>query len=229
MPMGKMYNATKKNAVRVIASALKKNVYKKRAWRRRALRQYAVPKTKQVHYHVRRIATGTETNFSIDTSGGLGEYLRGASFKLSDLQQYGELTALYDRYMITKVVLDFQWTITATSGSGPNASYAPQLNLIKDYTDASTPSSGDFREQSVIRKRLTANNPFRISLTPAVSQAIYQSAVSTGYGPKWKTQIAMSDWAVPHYGVKYQIICPQTNVGFIQVTAKYYVSCYDSS
>ena len=229
MVAGRIYNATKKNAVRVIASALKKNVYKKRAWRRRAMRQYAVPKTKQVHYHVRRITTGTETNFSVDTSSGLGEFLRGISFKLSDLQQYGELTSLYDRYMITKVVLDFQWTITATSGSGPNASYAPQLNYYKDYTDASTPISSDFRETAPIRKRLTANNPFRIVVTPAISQAVYQSAVSTGYGPKWKTQLNMSDWAVPHFGLKYQIICPQTNIGFIQVTAKYYVSCYDTS
>lgn len=229
MPMGKMFNATKRNASAVIARALKTNVRKRRAWRRRAMKQYSVPKKKQTHFHVRRIATGTETNFSINTSGGEGEFLRAASFKLSDLEQYGELTSLYNQYMITKVVLDFQWTITAVSGDGPNASYAPQLNYIRNYTDADPPSSSLFRQSGrVIRKRLTANNPFRISLTPACSQNIYQSAVSTGYSPMWKNRINMSDWAVPHYGLKYQIICPTTDIGFIQVTAKYYVSCYQT-
>lgn len=86
MPAGKMFNATKRNAATVIATALKKNVYKKRAWKRRAMRQYAVSKKKQVHYHVRRITTGIESNFSVDTSGGEGEFMRGIAFKLSDLE-----------------------------------------------------------------------------------------------------------------------------------------------
>lgn len=207
---------------------------KAKRWNRKkkigkAIKLYNVPKNKQVHYHIRRITTGIESNFSVNTSGGEGEFLRGASFKLSDLQAYSELYNIYDQYKITKVVLDFQWTITATEGSGPNASYAPQLNYIRDYTDADTPTSGLFRESSrVKRQRLTANNPFRVALTPAIASSAYQTAVTSGYLPKWKARISMEDFAVPHYGLKYQIICPQTNVGFIQVTAKYYVSCYQT-
>lgn len=213
------------------------NLTRKSRYVRRALKMYSVPKNKQTHFHVRRINTGVETNFSVNTTIAphLGEYLRAISFKLSDLENYGELTQLYDQYMITKVVLDFQWTLVATGGptfpdrDGPNASYSPQLNLIRDYTDSGAAISQDFRESGrVIRKRITANNPFRITLTPAVSANLYDSAVSTGYGPKWNTRINMTDANVPHYGVKFQILCPATDIGFIQCTAKYYVSCYQT-
>lgn len=205
-----------------------------RKWRRRrnirkAIRKYNMPKTKQVHYHVRRITAIKEGDWNIDTSSGLGAFYRGISFRLSDVQDYTELGHLYDRYMITKVVLDFQWTLVATSGSGPNASYAPQLNLVKDYDDDATPNDAYFRSSGRnIRKRLTANNPFRIAITPAVSNTMYSSLGFNGYGPKWKTQIDMNDQDIPHYGAKIQILCPQTNVGYIQVTAKYYISCYQT-
>lgn len=172
----------------------RKNYTRKRgATVSRALRMYRIPKNKQPHFHVRRINIGTETNFSVNTAvAPTGEYLRSLSFKLNDLENYGELTSLYDQYMITKVVLDFQWTLTAipssavtTNTTGPNAAYSPQLNLIRDYTDSGPAISQDFRESGrVIRRRITANNPFRITLTPAVASKMYDSAVSTGYDPK---------------------------------------------
>ena len=189
-----------------------------------------VPKTKQTHYHVRRISALREGDFSVDTLSGLGAYYRALSFHLDDLEGYNELKNLYDQYTITKVVLDFNWTLTATSGSGPNASYAPQINVIRDYDDANTPVASNFRESGrVIRKRLTANNNFRIALRPAVASAMYKiGGVTFGYGPKWNQRIDMANTAVPHFGVKLQVLCPATNVGFVQVTAKYYVSCYQT-
>ena len=226
MPMGRMtrYRPSKPIAATRI----------QRRWRRRraigkAIRKYNMPKSKQVHFHVRRINTIKESDFSVDTSTGLGAYYRGLGFRLSDLQDYTELSHLYDRYVITKVVLDFQWTLVATSGQGPNASYAPQLNLVKDYDDEATPNDAYFRSSGRnIRKRLTANNPFRIAITPAVSNTMYSSLGFNGYGPKWKTQIDMNDVDVPHFGAKVQILCPATNVGFVQCTAKYYVSSYQT-
>jgi len=196
----------------------------------RISRALTVPKSKQTHFHIRRITALREGDFSVDTSSALGAYYRGLSFYLHDLQNYTELTALYDQYCITKVVLDFQWTIVDTgTTNGPNASYSPQLNLYRDYDDANTPTGPDFRESSrIIRKRLTANNPFRIAITPAISSPVYKTGVTFGYGPKWKQKIDMANPDVPHYGAKMQIVCPQVNVGFVQVTAKYYVSCFQT-
>lgn len=213
---------------RPYARRFKKRVSKKR-YVKKALRMYRVPKNKQVHFHVRRINTIKEGDWNVDTSGGLGAYYRALSFRISDLQDYTELTHLYDQYTITKVILDFQWTLTAVSGSGPNASYAPQLNLVRDYDDDTTPNS-DFMRSSgrIIRHRLTANNPFRIAITPAVSNTVYQSLTTSGYGPKWKQRIDCVDVDVPHYGAKLQILCPNTNVGYIQITAKYYCSMYQT-
>lgn len=205
---------------------------RKRTWKPRKARisrSLTVAKNRQTHFHVRRITALREGDFSVDTSSALGAYYRGLSFYLHDLQGYSELTALYDQYMITKVVLDFQWTIVATTGDGPNASYSPQLNLYRDYDDANTPTGPDFRESSrVIRRRLTANNPFRIAITPAISSPVYKTGVTFGYGPKWKQKIDMANPDVPHYGAKMQIIVPSANVGFVQVTAKYYVSCFQT-
>ena len=112
---------------------------------------------------------------------------------------------------------------------GPNASYAPQLNLVKDYDDDTTPDDAYMRSSGrVIRRRLTANRPFRIAITPAVLGQVYKSAVATGYAPKWNTKIDMADPSTPHYGCKFQLVLPATDIGFIQVTAKYYVSCYQT-
>lgn len=205
-----------------------------RKWRRRrnikrAIRRYNVPKNKQTHFHVRRITALKEGDWSVDTSTGVGAYYRGLAFRLSDLQDYTELAALYDQYMITKVVLDFQWTLVAVGTSGLNPSYAPQLNLVKDYDDDSTPDAAYIRSSGRnIRKRLTANNPFRIAITPAINMSAYQSLTTNGYIPKWKQRIDMSDIDVPHYGAKVQILCPATNNGFVQITARYYVSAFQT-
>lgn len=221
------YNRTKRSR----AAAAIANAWKNRSVRK-AVKMYSKPKNKQTHFHIRRINTTIESGFSVDTSGGIGAYHRAISFKLSDLENYTELSSLYDQYMITKVVLDFQWTLTGVSdagGIGPNASYSPQLNFIRDYTDSTVAVAADFRESSrVIRKRLTANNPFRLALTPAVQSEVYESALATAYSPKWHQRVSMADFNVPHYGVKFQILCPALDVGFVQCTAKYYVSCYQT-
>ena len=229
MPAGKMFQVKRSSVLKPIAATRIQRVWRRRRKIGKAIKRYNTPKNKQVHFHVRRINTIKEGDWNIDTASGLGMYYRGLGFRLSDLQDYTELSHLYDRYTITKVVLDFQWTLTATSGNGPNASYAPQLNLVKDYDDEATPNDAYFRSSGRnIRKRLTANNPFRIAITPAVSNTVYSSLGFNGYGPKWKSQIDMDDVDVPHFGAKIQILCPQTNIGYVQITAKYYVSCYQS-
>lgn len=205
-----------------------------RKWRRRrnvrrAIRRYNVPKNKQTHFHVRRITALKEGDWNVDTDSGTGAYYRALAFRLSDLQDYTELAALYDQYMITKIVLDFNWTLVPVGTSGLNPSYSPQMNLVKDYDDDTTPDGAYFRSSGRnIRKRLTANNPFRIAITPAVNIQAYQSLTSSGYIPKWKQRIDMSDIDVPHYGAKIQILCPATSNGYIQITARYYVSCFQT-
>ena len=113
MPAGMLRHWSQWPSTKIAPTRRAKKRFRKRKISK-AIKLYNVPKNKQVHYHIRRITTGTESNFSINTSGGEGEFLRAASFNLSQLQSYGELYNIYDQYKITKVVLDFQWTIKPT-------------------------------------------------------------------------------------------------------------------
>lgn len=205
---------------------------------KKAVKQYTVPKNKQTHYHVRRITasgaplgSSSEADFSIDCNNGDSAIYRGLQFTLGDLEGYTELTQLYDQYMITKVVVEFLWTITGSDAGvvGPNPSMSPYVNCIRDYDDANTPTSTNFRESGRVKRlRLVANKRHILALTPAVLGMRYQSATSTAYGPQWKQRIDMADAATPHYGLKIQLIKCPLRLGYVQVTARYYVSCYQT-
>lgn len=210
----------------------KKNNYRKKKYVGRALKQYSVPKNKQTHYHVRRIGTLSEGDFSIDVNTNDSQYYRGLSFRLNDLEGYTELTRLYDRYVITKVVLEWIWTITTPSGagaSGPNASLTPYINVVRDYDDNVIPDATYFRESGRnIRRRLVPNRRVRIALTPAISQPIYKTGLTFGYGPKWKASVDCANPDIPHFGLKIQVNKPPIALGYIQCTAKYYVSMFQT-
>jgi hypothetical protein len=204
----------------------------------KAIKQYNVPKNKQTHYHVRRITasgapigSSSETDFSMDLNNADSAIYRGLQFTLGDLENYTELTQLYDQYMITKVVMEFLWTITGSDAGvvGPNPSMSPYVNCIRDYDDSITPTSDVFRESGRVKRlRLTANKRHIITLTPAVLGMRYKSATSTAYGPQWKQRIDMADPTTPHFGLKLQLIKCPLRLGYVQVTAKYYVSCYQT-
>lgn len=236
MPAGKMFNATKRIQHRAASTIQRK--FRKNRIVRRAIRQYKVPKNKQCHYHVRRItATGapigasSEADFSIDCNNADSAIYRGLQFTLADLEGYTELTTLYDQFMITKVVIEMLWTITGSDAGvvGPNPSMSPYVNCIRDYDDSSTPTATSFRESGRIKRmRLTANRRHIITLTPAVLGVKYKSITGSAYGPMWKQRIDMADPTTPHFGLKLQLIKVPLRLGYVQVTAKYYVSCYQT-
>lgn len=238
MPAGRIYNATQRSAGRVIARSMGKYYKSKKRNVKRALRQYKVPKNKQVHYHVRRITasgapigSSSEADFSMDLNNPDSAIYRGLQFTLGDLEGYTELTTLYDQFMITKVVVEFLWTITGSDAGvvGPNPSMSPYINCIRDYDDSVTPTSTTFRESGRVKRlRLNANSRSIIALTPAVLGMKYQSALSNSYGPQWKQRIDMANPTTPHYGLKLQLIKCPLRLGYVQVTAKYYVSCYQT-
>ncbi len=211
---------------------------RKRKIVRKAIKQYQVPKNKQTHFHVRRISAtvqtpgaSSEADFSIDCNNADSQIYRGLQFTLADLENYTELTSLYDQYMITKVVLEFLWTLTGTDAGvvGPNPSMAPYVNCIRDYDDSVTPTQPVFRESGRVKRlRLTANKRHIIALTPAVLGMRYKSVTGTAYGPQWKQRIDMADPTTPHYGLKIQLNKVPLRLGYVQVTAKYYVNCYQT-
>lgn len=215
-----------------------KSKYAKRKYVKRAVKQYSVPKNKQTHYHVRRItASGapigasSEADFSIDCNNGDSAIYRGLQFTLADLEGYTELTTLYDQFCITKVVMEFLWTITGSDAGvvGPNPSMSPYVNCIRDYDDSNTPTSTVFRESGRVKRlRLTANRRHILTLTPAVLGMKYQGPATTSYGPQWKQRIDMADSLTPHFGLKIQLIKCPLRLGYVQVTAKYYVSCFQT-
>lgn len=131
----------------------------------------------------------------------------GASmqFKLSSATDFGDFTALFDRYKITGIKLRFLYQsniANADSTSGSNS--LPLLNYSFDADDAGVPTSLDEvqRKQYCHQKILNGNKTFSLYIKPRILKEVYASAVSTGYNSAPATWLDSAYPNIPHYGVK---------------------------
>lgn len=155
------------------------------------------------------------------------------AFTLDRVQGYTELTAMYDQYRIDYVQFRINWSPKYTISVDPNnpgQSTYPLLYYFKDYDDDNTPTSlNQMQERGNLRQvRITPNKIIKINVKPAVSAMVYQSAVATGYTPKWDTKIDMANPDVPHYGLKIGIdhLINQPSQGQLDVEIVYHITCF---
>lgn len=183
---------------------------------------------------------GNPERWDISGASGLG----GMTFSLSDILGYSEFEALYDRYMITCVVLRFrlinnpdsnQYLNTNNHGYGaPNTTnWFPRLFTCPDYDDNSAESVATLRERAKTKMRvLRPNQYFKIVVKPACTVQTYYTATGAGYAPKWKQWIDMSQSGVPHYGLKWAVdtsgVDPVDTQPFkLEIEKQYYFKCKD--
>lgn len=190
------------------------------------------PKGYQPHYHIRYEATDQTIDLTA-TSGGATKIFGASSFSLDTIDGYGELTALYDQYKITKVILYLTWSplVRPTSLSGESADvFAPVFMYCPDHDDVTTPTESSLKQRSKTKTiRLQPGKQYKIVITPSVLQAVYESAIATSYAPKYNQKIDMADPSVPHYGLKW--MCTKAadfNMGEVNIMTKYYITCYNS-
>lgn len=169
-----------------------------------------------------------ETLTSI-TNNNLGTQTAGAyTFKLSDLPNYTELTSMFDRYQIDKVVLNFRSIskAVAVNTGGSAILGAVGCYVAVDVDDNGTPTLSEMQQKQGVC-RFTTDDSFSLTLQPRWQSSIYISGVSTGYKPSTGfIDCAYPD--VPHYAVKFylepsSISASSGCVGFT-VDACYYIS-----
>lgn len=127
------------------------------------------------------------------------------TFALSEVPNYSEFTALFERYRLTGVALRYRLTRTDDSTASLKG-YIPTLVAVKDYDDSSTPTSfNELCQYPQAKTMVFASDKtyYRQFIRPACQTATYRTALSTGYSPSWTTWIATVNPDVPHYGMKY--------------------------
>jgi hypothetical protein len=171
-------------------------------------------------------------------------YALGLVFKLEDVNGATDFADLYDRYMITTVVLKFKLVTNPDSAWGLNnatgtidtrqgTNWFPKLWYCPDYDDNSSETLAQLKERSQTKwKVLRPNKEIKIVVKPAVTIQTYRTATTTGYAPKWKQWIDMAQRDVPHYGLKFVVdgcgLDPSENQPFkMEIDRRYYFTCKD--
>lgn len=174
-----------------------------------------------------------------------GAGLSGAlSFALSDTLGASEFDVLYDRFMLTCVVVKFRIVnnpdaafalntniSTATWGNATN--WFPRLFYCKDYDDASSETLAQLRERAKTKMVVLKPNRYhKVVIRPAALVQTYYTAVGAGYAPKWKQWIDMAQNSLPHYGLKYNVDCsgitPKADYPFkLEIERQYFFKCKD--
>jgi len=152
-------------------------------------------------------------------------------FKLSDIPQHTTLTALYDQYQITKIVMKFIPMVDSNAVSvatGGTASNPGVIASVLDYDDVNTLSNlheyeqyQTFKVQPAISRRAHT----RVIYPAVMDYLIGVGGGNTPAGVKRRQWIDCGASGISHKGIKYYIdqqyssLCPQN----WQVFATYYV------
>lgn len=153
----------------------------------------------------------------------------GMTFKLSDLPNYSEYTALYDQFRIDKVIVTFEPVYTDWSGSKSTADtqnfYLPSIYTCLDYDDANSPLAVDDILQYSTEKHGRFIGIHKRILTPSILVQNYETDVSTAYTPAFRRWVSSTDPTTRHFGLKYWIDTPgSTMVVTFRLFVKYFLS-----
>lgn len=213
----------------------KRGPYKKKAIKRlqmikKGISRSLMNKTSQPHYHVRWEATDRTINLA-NTSTYVDDAFQ---FQLNLLQQYSELTALYDQYKITKVIMYLNWSPLAyTAGINDTAKtpelMAPMLMYVRDHDDSTPLLLSDFKQIGKTKQiRIKPGKQYKIVLTPSILTEAYRTGVTTAYMPKFGQKLDCGYPDIQHYGIKFGVEKPSISLGQINIRTKYYVTCYNT-
>ena len=138
-------------------------------------------------------------------------------WKLVDLPNYTEFSALFDMYRINYVDVMFIYDhnsgeVATAAGTAANANMGlPNIYLARDYDDADALSTIDdyLQYEGVVIKRL--GNTFTMRVYPHIAVAAYGSGAFSSYKNEKKAWIDCSSQGVAHYGLKMGIDASMCN------------------
>lgn len=187
------------------------------------------------HYFVERVEDTIKINSNTIAANGTLVTNYAKSFKMTDIGQWASYKALFDDYVLTKVVMELRYdylvestAIASTTAQALNE-IKPMLLIKTDHNDASTGETWDTMKYSEKSRQVQLGGNNRLIshvIKPAVQVEAYKTSIASAYCPKWNQQIRTIDDTVPHYGVKIQVKTqPGPNIydfGAINVMYKYY-------
>lgn len=149
--------------------------------------------------------TGTTFEPSVVGGGGLYNFGAVGYFKLTNVLQYTDLTALYDRYKINAI----KWKIIPASNmaSVNGQGLIPSMVYHVDYDDDATPSSDADVRVKAGAKEVRLDRPRTIFFKPKLANMIAGASIaptsSTALSVPMNSQYINCTYpAVPHYGLK---------------------------
>lgn len=174
------------------------------------------PRRAMKRFMKRRIPRGLNNNFmsvclrtqdTIVSNNNLSEQYETYRFALSACLNYTAYTAMWDQYMIQKVVVTWkpirtQMVVTQNEAVAPATfTNIPSVVYARDHDDLSPVTFADTKVRyGAVEKLATRGHAMKIY--PATLSEVYKSAISTGYAPKFKTWLDCADSTIPHYGVR---------------------------
>lgn len=210
-----------------------------RAKRAKRTRVGRVDRSVNVHSFRR----GCNTDYATVTGTGLSGTL---TFQLSDTLGYTDFDNLYDRYMITHVVIKVRLVndpsavsqintrLTNVGGSASNfnmTNWYPRFFYCKDYDDSGSETLAQLKERARTKMFILKPNVYHtIVVKPAALFQTYYTTTGSAYAPKWNTWVDMAQNSMPHYGLKYNIDMDGLSAidGFkVELEKVYYFKCKD--
>ncbi len=135
-------------------------------------------------------------------NGGVGQF-----FKLSDLPNSSEFTALFDQYMIAGVKYRFVSRINPdfNSTSSVKGVY-PVIKWVHDHDDANAPSAREDLQQYPGCREFNFSSDKNCTrwmyLKPAIANEVFGTTLTTAYQPKWRQWCDNAYPGIQHYGLK---------------------------
>lgn len=169
---------------------------------------------------------------TVSITNGTNAAIGTVAFRLDNIQNVAELTALYDQYKLGRCIVEFfprNGAITTPSGVPPgniNNAYSnvqPFITVL-DEDDSGSETRVQLLQYSTSKLSAIGEKHVR-SLVPSVAASFYQSGIATGYGAKKNQWIDCANSSVPHYGVKYSVNM-DNNISADTVLYDIYVTMY---
>lgn len=122
-------------------------------------------------------------------------------FSLNQILNSSEITTIADKYRLVKTVVRIYFNSNQVSVQSQTS--LPQCTYIVDTDDAAIPTVAQVREKMGAKIRYFNNKNFmQITLYPKPTQQIFNSGITTAYGPGYRGYIDANNPAVEHYGLK---------------------------
>lgn len=126
----------------------------------------------------------------------------GLNFKLSDLPNYTEFTALYDQYQIRAIKIQLIPRFTESAAATSTQAIGNMWSVI-DYDDSGAPGALNDLLQYQNVKRTRTNQMHSRYFKPKVADEVFGSGVATAYSAAKNVWLDCNNPVVEHYGIKF--------------------------